>query len=172
MDKHEADLEWFGPKRSNIWPITVEEAARRYPEAMVLFDFQCSHLAERSDVIFSINKKGRLSAEHSRRPSYESRTHWYPNMGVWVRYSTGVRYVSGRFTKVCAECRWEFSAYAFEKLRDEHGNWIGQERSRTCFACVRKLRAMAKQWQPMPKNWGSSLRNHSDEELVDLWQRH
>lgn len=65
--------------------LTARQASERWPEAMVLFDAQCSHLAERSGTVLCVSKRGRLSAEPPERGFTEMRTIWHPRVGVWVR---------------------------------------------------------------------------------------
>ncbi len=87
MDKVEAAALFYGPRRSkrSNWALTAEQAAVCWPEAMVVFDQQCSHLVERGDVLLTTNARGRLAAEHGDRVGM--RTLWHRDVGVWVRYS-------------------------------------------------------------------------------------
>lgn len=61
----------------------VEE---RWPDALVLFDFQASHIAEQDDVVFYQSKAGKRL--HAR--SAMGRAHWDAAVGVWFRYACGV----------------------------------------------------------------------------------
>jgi hypothetical protein len=70
--------------------LSGEEAAARFPEAMVWFDQQCGDLAERGDAILCVSKRNRLSVEFPNRPYGTPRIIWRSETGLWVRYSCHV----------------------------------------------------------------------------------
>lgn len=119
-------------------PVTAEEAAALYPEAMVLFDLQCSHLAERDDVLLTVNKKGRLAAEDAERARdpkrwQTMRTIWRPDHGVWVRYTKFVRPQA-----VCARCcKWK-EAWEFNNTNPPGGPPL-----ENCIDCTKWLKKQA-----------------------------
>lgn len=79
------DMEFL--TKQEMFAIPYAQVQEQWPEALVLLDHQCQHLAEASDLWFrTVKKNGRLVAE---APSAGT-AHWHPEVGVWVRWRAGV----------------------------------------------------------------------------------
>lgn len=72
--------------------LTREQAEERYPEAIVLFDIQAEHIAQRDDAqFFAVNNRANERVKlHARTSDRSVRVYFDERVGVWIRYSQGV----------------------------------------------------------------------------------
>lgn len=85
-----------GQWRPNRGGLSLSEVNRRWPEAMVKFDWQCTHIQNAHDLRFYASWHG--NAEHLIAVGSGRRSRYDPVMGIWIRSVWGISSYPRRIT--------------------------------------------------------------------------